>query len=318
MRTPRSIIAESWAITKKGGPIRRWGFASTLLETLLNTKLFGYQAWFAYSYFVWGDPVGFFAIESALFESLPFWVFLTIIIIFCLLLLIEFFFPHMALGAIIGLAAKMHRQEEPRGGLVLALYNFFPIFVVRELFFLASIPMVTTLTSLILRYGALKGFTITVLFILFTFCLILRFFASFAEEAIVITKVGPFTAIGRSFKLIISYLGHVMFLILLMIVITLRIFINAAMFFLAPASAIGIGVFLALFLPVSLSYFIATILGLVILGFLSYFLAYLHIFKQTVWTLTFLELNRRKDLDVIEEKPSPAPIPATTENETAK
>src|SRR3989338_8686186 len=161
---------------------------------------------------------------------MPLWAFLSIIITFCLLVLIEFFFPHMATGAIIGLAAKVHRREEPRGGLVLALYNFFPIFVIRELFFLASIQMVTMLTSLILRYGALKGFTITVLFILFTFCLILRFFASFAEEAIVITKVGPFTAIGRSFKLIISYLGHVMFLILLMIVITLRIFINAAMF----------------------------------------------------------------------------------------
>lgn len=309
MRTPRSIIAESWAITKKGGPIRRWGFASTLLETLLNAKLFGYQSWFAYSYFVQGNPVGFFAIESVLFENLPFWAFITIIIAFCILVLIEFFFPHMATGAIIGLAAKMHRQEEPRGGLVLALYNFFPIFVVRELFFLASIPTVTTLASLILRYGALKGFTVTILLILFFFCIILRFFSSFAEEAIVITKVGPFTAIGRSFKLIISYLGHVMFLILLMIVITLRIFINAAMFFLAPAIAIGIGLILALFLPHVLSYTIATFVGLIILGILSYFLAYLHIFKQTVWTLTFLELNRRKDLDIIEEPPPP-PLPS--------
>lgn len=305
MRTPRSIIAEAWAITKKGGPIRRWGFASTLLETLLNAKLFGYQSWFAYSYFIQGNPVGFFAIEEVIFNSLPLWAFLTIIIAFCILVLIEFFFPHMATGAIIGLAAKMHHQEEPRGGLVLALYNFFPIFVVRELFFLASIPTVTTMTSLILRYGALKGFTITLLFIIFFFCLILRFFASFGEEAIVITKVGPFTAIGRSFKLIISYLGHVMFLILLMLVITLRIFINAAMFFLAPAIAIGIGFVLALVLPPTISYTIATILGLIILGFLSYFLAYLHIFKQTVWTLTFLELNRRKDLDVIEDVPTP-------------
>ena len=72
--------------------------------------------------------------------------------------------------------------------------------------------------------------------------------------------------------------------------------------FLAPFLAIGLGLLLATFLPLALSYFIASVVGLALLLLLSYLLAYLHIFKQTVWTLTYMELSKMKDLDIIEEK----------------
>ena len=32
----------------------------------------------------------------------------------------------------------------------------------------------------------------------------------------------------------------------------------------------------------------------------SYFFAYLHVFKQTVWTLTYIELSSRKEQDIID------------------
>jgi hypothetical protein len=299
MRTPRAIVAEAWTIAKRERSLWRWGFASTLLETLLNLKLFGYQAWFFYSYVIRNDPIGFFAMEEMLYQYVPFGIFITTITFFLILVVCELFFPHMALGAIIGLAAKVHKKEKPKGGLVLALYNFFPIFVVREIFFLTSVSTVTTIISLILRYGALKGFAISILLILFVVSVVLRFFASFAEEAVVIRKVGPFSAINKSFKLIISYLSHIVFLLLLLIVITLRIFMNVAMFLIAPAIVIGVGLLLTTFLPEFLSYSIAGVLGIVLVILISYFLAYLHIFKQTVWTLTYLELSEQKELDVI-------------------
>jgi hypothetical protein len=31
----------------------------------------------------------------------------------------------------------------------------------------------------------------------------------------------------------------------------------------------------------------------------SYFFGYLHVFQHTVWTITFMELRKHKDLDVI-------------------
>ena len=297
---PREIIAEAWTITKRERSLRRWGFFSALLETLLNVKLFSYQIYFFYEY-LQGRDFGFFDIEIILFRSIPFGIFLTIIVTFIVMVVIEFFFPHLAAGAIIGLAAKSYRKEEVRGGAVLAIYNFFPVFAIHELFVLGSLSLVITSCSLILRYveGSIKVPIIIVLIILFVLSNFFRFFASFAEEAVVIRKAGIFSAIGKSTKLILSYLSHVMFLLILLIVISLRIFANTLMLFLFPGFVIGVGFLLSTFLPTILSAAIGAIVGILLLLLFAKLLAYLHVFRQTVWTITYLELSERKELDVI-------------------
>lgn len=301
--TPREIIAHAWHITIREAPLRRWGFAQTLLETLLEAKLVFYQIYFIYTYMKKGEGAGFFDIEAILFKQLPLWVFLTIIITFVLMVIVEIFLPKMCLGAVIGLAAKSYRKEEMRGGLVLALYNFWPIFAIQEFFLFSSITTTITAVSLALRYGT-EGLRFAAIgFIIFFFLLsnILKFFASFAEEAIVIRKIGIFRAVGQSFKLIVSYLSHVMFLIILLLMISLRIAINAVIILFIPGIAIGLGLLLPIFLPSTLSYVIAAVVTTIAIVFLSYLLTYLHVFKQTVWTITYLELSTKKDLDVILE-----------------
>lgn len=301
--TPRDIIANAWQITMRETPIRRWGFAQTLLETLLEAKLVFYQIYFIYKYVKEGEGAGFFDMEAILYKQLPLWLFLTIITTFILMVIIEIFLPKMCLGAVIGLAAKSYRKEEIRGGLVLALYNFWPIFAIQEFFLFSSIVTTITAISLALRYGT-EGLRFTAIgFILLFFLLsnILKFFASFAEEGIVIRKAGIFHATGQSFKLIVSYLSHVMFLLILLLMISIRIAINAVTILFIPGIAIGLGLLLPIFLPSTLSYIIATVVTVIAIVFVSYLLTYLHVFKQTVWTITYLELSTKKDLDVILE-----------------
>ncbi|MBI1934417.1 hypothetical protein HYS30_01995 [Candidatus Peregrinibacteria bacterium] len=299
--TPRDIIANAWQITIRETPLRRWGFAQTLLETLLEAKLVFYQIYFVYKYMQEGEGAGFFDIEAILYKQLPLWLFLLIIITFMLMVLIEIFLPKMCLGAVIGLAAKSYRKEEMRGGLVLALYNFWPIFAIQEVFLFSSITTAITVISLSLRYGTegLRFAAIGFIIFFFLFSNILKFFASFAEEAIVIRKVGTFSAVGQSFKLVVSYLSHVMFLLLLLLMISLRIAMNAVTILFIPVIAIGLGLLLPLFLPSAISYAIAAMATIVTIVFVSYLLTYLHVFKQTVWTITYLELSAKKDLDVI-------------------
>jgi len=81
------------------------------------------------------------------------------------------------------------------------------------------------------------------------------------------------------------------------------------MIFLLPGIAIGIGFLFTLFLPHALSYTIGACIALLLLFVVSYFVAYLHVFRQTVWTLTYLELSARKELDVIVDS---GESPATT------
>jgi hypothetical protein len=297
--TPREIIAAAWAITTKEKTLRRWGFTSSFFETLLNVKLLVYQAYFAYEQLYKGGQAGFFDVELWLYNVLPGAVFWPIIISFLLLVVVEFFMPHLCLGAIIGLAAKAHRREPLKGGLVLALYNFFPIFALHEIPILSKFTTVITVASVILRYveGSLKYSAIVVVVSIFVFSNVLKFFISFAEEDVVIRKASLFHATGKSFKLIVSHLSHIMFLLILLFVISLRILFNAATILLIPGIVVGLALFFSLFLSQTLSYTIAGLVGMVLVVVASYFFAYLHVFKQTVWTLTYLELSAQKDLD---------------------
>jgi len=97
--TPREIIAEAWAITRREKSLRRWGFFTSFFETLLTIKLIGYQIYFLHAYLV-GREVGLFDDFNWLLDNVPFWVFLTIIITFLVLLAIEFLVPNLALGAV--------------------------------------------------------------------------------------------------------------------------------------------------------------------------------------------------------------------------
>ncbi len=299
--TPREIIAEAWTITTTEPTVRRWAYASSLLETMLNVKLLFTQAYFIWAYFYGSHEAGFFDIEIAIWNFFPTWAAITILLSFVLMVVIEFFMPHLCLGAIIGLAAKRAKGEEVKGGMILGLYNFFAVFALHEFLILSSVPTTITVISLILRYieAPLKTYSVIFVVILFIVGNIQKFLFAFAEEAAVIEKRGIFEAIGRSFKLIVSHLMRIMFLYLLLIVISLRIAINAVMVILIPAIMLGFGFLLTFFVSHMMAIIAASILGLVLIGVASYFLGYILAFKQTVWTLTYMQFMKEKDLDEI-------------------
>ncbi len=299
--TPREIIAQAWAITTKTAAVRRWSFVSSLFETMLNVKLLIYQVYFAFKYIDGSGGAGFFDIEIMIYQSMPFWLFLSIVSFFVTLIVVELFIPHFCTGAIIGLAAKSYRGEPVKGGLVLGLYNFFPIFAIHEFLGLAGLSIVITVFSLILRYvsGDIKYWCIGVLAFLFLLSNVLKFLFSFANEGVVLQKLNIFHAIGRSFKLIMSHLSHIMFLLLLLFVISIRILLNVATVILVPAIVVGIAVLLTHVFSQALAYSIAAIVGIALIIIASYFFAYVHAFKHCVWTITYLELTKHKDLDVI-------------------
>jgi hypothetical protein len=68
---------------------------------------------------------------------------------------------------------------------------------------------------------------------------------------------------------------------------------------LIPAIIVAVGVLLANVFSPTLSYPIASIVGFLLVIAASYFFAYLHVFKQTVWTIAYLELSDKKDVDII-------------------
>ena len=70
---------------------------------------------------------------------------------------------------------------------------------------------------------------------------------------------------------------------------------------LLPGLIVGFAFLFSLFLSATLTVLLTGIIAVILIGLASYLFAYLEVFKQTAWTITFLELNALKDLDVIEE-----------------
>lgn len=299
MLTPRQIVAQAWTITTTEPSLKRWGFFGTFFRLLLDIKLIAYQIYFLVA-FLNGKEVGLFDDAIWLYGAVPFSLFTTILITFLLLLAVEVFVPSMTDGPIIGLTAKSYKHEPVQGGFVLALYNFFPIFTVHEIFVFSGLNLLITAVSILLRYGAgLTPFLIVIAVVLWSMSTILKFLSSFAEPAIVIDKVGIFDSIGRSIKLVISYPQHVIFLIILLIMISVRVFINTVLIVLIPGIAFGLGLLLTYVFTPAVSYTIAGCIGIVMLFVVAYFFTYLHVFKQTVWTLMYMELKAQKEMDVI-------------------
>ena len=298
---PREIIAEAWTITRREKPLRRWGFFSSFFETLFLAKLLIYQGWFIWGY-LQGRPVGFFDDVLWLYSNVSQTAFFSIIGTVLFLLCIEWVFPSLAKGAIIGLSAKAAKREELKGGPILAFYNFFPMFGFHEIFILGSLPNVVTLSSVVLRYvdGDVKFYIVGILAFFWLLSMILHFLASFAEPAMVVSRESIFSAIGTSFKFIVSYTGHILFLWLLLFVISIRIAINVVFALVIPATVIGVGFALINVLSPLATILIAAGIGVVLVLIASYFFAYLHVFKDAVWTITYLELKNQKDLTVID------------------
>ncbi len=299
--TPREIIAEAWTITRREKTIRRWGFFSSFFETLFLAKLLIYQAWFIYGY-LQHRTVGFFDDVLWLYNNVSQTAFYSILATFFVLLFIEWVFPRLAKGAIIGLTAKAVKKEPLKGGFILAFYNFVQMFAIHEIFVLGSIANVVTLSSLVLRYvdGDVKFIIVGTLAFFWLLSSILHFLASFAEPAVVVSRESVFAAVGTSFKFIVSYTGHVLFLWLLLFVISIRIVINVVFALLIPAIVIGLGVALINVLSPLATILITSSIGLILIFIASYFFAYLHVFKDAVWTITYIELKKNKDLTVID------------------
>ena len=299
---PREIIAQAWVYTMKEGGLRRWGFASSFISTILNVLILTVQTWFIISY-LQDSPVGYTTLNRVLLSVMPIGAYIGFLVFLAFFICFSWLFPHVARGSIIGLAAKCHRQEEVKGGLVLGLYNFFGLFAVHELLVLSGITSVISLCSIALRFtGSFAPVFIIAILCIWMITLLFEFLWIFSEEAIVIHKMTVPAAIKKSMKLVVSHLGHIVFLMLLLFFIILRIIGNLLMIVIVPGIIIILGYFLTKLVSPIVSYSISSIVGFIIIGIASYFFAYIDVFRQTVWTITYMELSKLKDLDVIESE----------------
>ena len=312
--TPREIITDAWHITQKQRKVLLpWG-ALDAFVLLIGAMLFvSYQTYVLSVFFrtgvtpSWQDV---FAIVWAFVQGKPFLV-VSIITTAIIYVLLWIFIPRFATAALIGLAAKIRNNDEPKGGLVIGVFNFLPLVELAAALGAIGAKTLFSVWSLVVRYmTGIEGIfsTAVILLVFWAVSFVFHFLFTFAEEAVVIRKVGIFSALGQSFKMVLSYLSKVVLIAVLLLIIMLRIVVNALIIFIIPSVVMGLGLFLARFFPEIVSFGISGGIGLICIGFASYFLGYVTVFKHTVWTITYLELLKEKELDVIETEGDEASV----------
>ena len=315
----KKVIVDSWRETQKNKSLILWfGFLPALFTTTVGVGYIVYQFFSFKQSYLFDDEE-----QSFLHDVVTFiWDFikshvsltLPLIIFAAVFVILYFIIPTIAkASAIQSIARKKNGQKFGVGtGLRHGIMSFLPLFEYHLLiktfaFFSVLIEMAFVLRNL--GPGIFKMFLpVFIIFLIISFILTLLF--TYTDFFIVIDDRGVFNSMKRSGKLVFMNWKHTILITILMIIIGIRVVIQAIFVFLIPALIVLItGYITTIALPAT-GVIIGGIIGLIVLIIAAYLNGIVDIFSYTVWTYTFLELSSEKEVsarevlvDDIGEKP---------------
>jgi hypothetical protein len=315
----RKVIVGSWHSTQKSKSLIIWfGFIPALFTTTVGVLYMAYQFFAFKKSYLFEDA------ESSFFHDVVYFIWdfvkanvsLTLpLIIFAIIFGIFYFLvPTLArASAIQAIARRKNGQDAGAGtGLRHGVMSFLPLFEYHLLIKTFAFFSIMFEMSFVLRnLGPVifKMFLPVFIILLFiSFMLTLLF--TFTDFFIVIDDLGVFESMKKSAKLVIMNWKHTFLMTILMIIIGLRIVIQAVLVFMVPSLIVLItGYITTIALPVT-SVIIGGIFGIISLLVAAYLNGIVDIFSYTVWTHTFLELSSEEEVsardifvDDIGEKP---------------
>jgi hypothetical protein len=302
----KKIIADSWRFTQSNKKLIYWfGFFPALLTTTVGMGYVAYQ-FFAFrqshlfqeggdSFFNDVVDFGWSFIQSNTSLSLP------IVIALVVLGVIWFLLPTLfKASAIQAIARAKNGQKSGVGvGLRHGILSFLPLLEYHMLTKTFSWISMLTESSFVVRnlgVGAFK-MMLPVFVLIFVLSIFLTLLFTFADFYIVIDGHKVLASMRKSAKLVIMNWQHTLLVTILMIIIGVRIVIQAFFVFLIPALVVLLAGYLTtIAIGATLFYLIGAVAVLALL-IAAYLNGVVDIFVYTVWTYTFLALTSEKELD---------------------
>ena len=309
MTPMRELIGRAWELTSARPQLHIFGTLSALFSILIGIPRL--------HYILRTDIIGWGKIYELLNEVIgsPVIAATTVGITYTLLLSLSFLVHTLSEGAIIAAVAKEATSGEavPRRvafGLGLSRFLAFVEFKLFTNFF--SISSLTIWILLIDYYSAqvLGGVSVvrqflplTILIVLVVLVLSIGF--TYSEVHFVVRKSTIVGALKRSIRLVAFYLSETVLLSVLLILIFARTIVNVVLIFLLPALVVAVTTFLTAQLAPATSLWILVGASVIAIWFAARISGVLLVFTNAVWTLTYLELDSRKDDVIIHDPPEP-------------
>ncbi|PKL36668.1 hypothetical protein CVV38_02065 [Candidatus Peregrinibacteria bacterium HGW-Peregrinibacteria-1] len=300
----RKIISDAWALTQNSKRLIIWfGFIPAIFTTIVAVGMILYQ------YIAFKNSPFFGAQEGIYRDIFIFiWDYITghtniiipIIIVGIFFAIFYLLYPILAKATAIQIIArKRNGQSLSLGdGLKYAFGTFLPLLQYKLLVATFSVLTIVNEVSVVVRnFG--PG-TLTFMLPLFGLILIaglvMTLLFTYAEFFIVIDREDVFTSIRKSTRLVIYNWKHTFLVTLLMLLIGLRIVIQALVVFLLPAVILFISGYIATLFSIVPAVIVGVILGLIVLIMTAYLNGIVDVFSYSVWTFTFLELTEQEEV----------------------
>lgn len=274
--------------------------------TIVGTVYIAYQIFaFKHSHFFGGDPSGYLDLIQKAWDFLGGHTMISIGLIGVAILVLIFymFTPIIFTGSLIDLVAKAHTGRELNGGLAAGMIHFLPMFEFSAMTSPFHFIAIFTESSFVLRnLGTGMWFFLLPVIVIFGFVgLILTMIFAYAEQYIVLEDKPMGEAISLSARLVVENLRQTLFLGIMMIFISARVFLNVIIILFLPLLVILLTAFLASILSPSIGVTIGLAIGLALLTGASYILGGFTVYQNAVWTISFLEF-RKKQMQAHTEK----------------
>jgi len=301
------LIAESWVYTQNNKSLIRWfGFFPALFTSSVGVFYIFYQ------FFAFKKSWIFDNAQNSFFHDVIelLWAFITshvswtlpLVIFGIFFALFYFLWPTLAkAGAIQMIARNRNGQKTSVGsGLRFGIMSFLQLFeyhliITTFSFFSILIEMSFVIRNLgpVIFQLLLPVFIIVILLALF-----LTLLFTFTDFFIVIDGDGVFPSMKKSAKLVITHWKHTFLITILMIIIGVRIIIQAVLVFLIPALVVLLTGYLTTVAIAysSVPYIVGGIVGLIGLVLSAYLNGVVDVFAYTVWTFTFLDLTSQEEV----------------------
>ncbi len=300
----KKIIADSWEFTQQNKRLIIWfGFFPAIFTTAVSLWYVFYQFFaFKNSFLFSQQDSGF------LFDVIGFiWEFLKthtswtwwLIVLAVLFGICYFLMPTLAkASAIQYIARKRNGQEATLGtGLRHGLMAFLRLFEYHLLIKTFGFFSILIEMSFVLRNLGPDIFKILMpVFIIFIVLgLFFTLLFTFSDFYIVIDGDGVFESMKKSGRLVFMNWKHTFLITVLMLIIGVRIIIQAIMVFLIPILIVLITGYLAtITLPIT-GILVGGFLGVIFLMVSAYLNGIVDVFSFTVWTYTFLEISAEEE-----------------------
>lgn len=298
-------LKDAWQFTQANPKlVNYYGILPSMLVLSFNLGIFSYQFFnLKYSPKLTDSAQSFasrmFDFIFGFFKEYPEFVFPSLVVL-GIYILLYFFIPTFCEGALVQLIARKHNKQAVRlsDGLKYGLRSFLKLLkfkLVTNSFKFTSILMEM---AVILSYLGRDFFQILgpIFILVLILSLIVAILFTYAESFIIIDDDGIIDSLKKSTGMVVEHWRETMFLFVLMMLVALRVLFNIIVVLGLPFLVSLLFTVIVTYTNLLLGQIFILLVSIFSIRFISKLAGTLLVFTKTVWTFTFLELDKKEIL----------------------